>query len=259
MYDDTALHDMRSPKLLVSLCLGLAGCGAHGDEDRDAPRASASARANPSASIPEPRGSAGPSGSSSGRPEPPMSLPQDPVRSASARACDACCARDAAGRCLDACSLNGPDAPVATPYGDRPLRSLYLGTEVWTYDRGKVVAARVIATERLAAPPVDFLRVTVRSGESFLTLPGHPLPDGGCFAELAQLLGAGIHLPAPYFGVAKIESAGPAEGRVYDLLPAGDTGIYWVKGVPVASSIRRPPVPIEVDIVPVPGAGPESN
>jgi hypothetical protein len=255
VYDDTALHDMRSPKLLVLWCFWLTGCGARGEAELET-----SSRHQPSASAQERPGAADapPRASSAAPPAPPASSVVDAARVTSARACDGCCARDADGRCLDACTLNGPDAPVATPFGERPLRSLFLGSEVWTYDRGRVVAARVIATERLAAPPVDFLRVTVRSGESFLTLPGHPLPDGGCFAELAQLLGAGMRLPAPYFGVATIESAGPAEGRVYDLLPDGDTGIYWVKGVPVASSIRRPAVPIEVDIVPVPGAGPDS-
>lgn len=247
---------MRSPKLLGVSFLCLA-CGARGE--RDADERAAHERG---ASVPSSSASVSGRQASASPPPPPPGEPAASVvalsRVPSTRVCDPCCARDAAGLCLDACALNGPDAPVATPFGDRPLRSLFLGAEVWTYDRGKVVAARVIATERLAAPPVDFLRVTVRSGESFLTLPGHPLPDGGCFGELAQLLGAGIHLPAPYFGIATIESAGPAEGRVYDLLPDGDTGVYWVKGVPVASSIRRPPVPIEVDIVPVPGAGPES-
>jgi hypothetical protein len=246
---------MDSPKLFILWSLWLVGCGARDEESPlVSSRALLAATSAPSwvPSVPsEPLVTSAP-------PAAPTSSSVDVRRTASTRACDACCARDAAGLCLDACALNGPDAPVATPFGDRPLRTLFLGAEVWTYDRGKVVAARVIATERLAAPPVDFLRVTVRSGESFLTLPGHPLPDGGCFGELAQLLGAGIHLPAPYFGIAKIESAGPAEGRVYDLLPDGDTGVYWVKGVPVASSIRRPPVPTEVDIVPVPGAGPES-
>ena len=168
------------------------------------------------------------------------------------KTCEVCCAKDESGNCLVACNMNGPDAPVATPRGDVPLRRMRLGDEVFTYDRGQVVVARVLATERHEAPPVDFLRVVLRNGESFLTLPHHPFPDGGCAAEFAQYLGAGIALPASYFGIAKLESAGRVDGRVYEILPGGDTGIYWVKGVPMASSIRRPPMSIEVDVVPVP-------
>jgi hypothetical protein len=168
------------------------------------------------------------------------------------RACDACCAKDDRGHCLAGCNMNGADAPVATPRGEVPLRRIRLGDEVFTYDRGQVVVTRVLATERHEAPPIDFLRVVLRNGESFLTLPHHPFPDGGCAAEFAQYLGAGIVLPPAYFGITKLESAGKVEGRVYEILPGGDTGIYWVKGIPMASAIRRPPMSIEVDVVPVP-------
>lgn len=122
---------------------------------------------------------------------------------------------------------------IDTPSGAVPVTELRVGSIVWTRDTAGVrVAAPVLRLGSSRAPAGHSLvRLALRDGRRLSASANHPLADGRRLGELSAGQAVdGTALEAvelvPYDGAA-----------TYDLLPAGDTGVYWADGVPLATTL----------------------
>ncbi len=136
-------------------------------------------------------------------------------------------ARLSCPRCLAAGSR------IATPAGPVEVQRLRPGDTVWTMDRqGRRRPAVVQRVVHLAAPPghgMVYLRLD--DGRELLVSPGHPLADGRPAGELT---------PGDRLDGSVVLSAGRVTYRgqaTYDLLPAGETGLYWANGILLRSTL----------------------
>lgn len=133
---------------------------------------------------------------------------------------------------------------IATPRGDVRVTDIKPGTLVWTAaGDGSRIAAPVLEVGSMEAPAGHrMVHVVLADGRELLVSPGHRTADGRPLGSVASgdlLDGSRVVLweLVPY-----------AEGRTYDVLPAGPTGTYWANGVLLASTLTKPlPLP--------PGAG----
>jgi hypothetical protein len=78
------------------------------------------------------------------------------------------------------------------------------------------------------------VHVVLDDGRELWASPGHPTADGRALSDLrvGDLLdGARVTLleHLPYEGIA-----------TYDLLPSGDTGLYWADGILMGSTLAKP-------------------
>jgi len=125
---------------------------------------------------------------------------------------------------------------IDTPAGPVLVEGLWPGILVWTLDaQGKRVAQ---PTAAVAAVPASKDHVMVHlvftDGREVWVSPGHPTVDGRTVAALTN--------DSAYSGgtIERVETGPYDGGTTYDLAPAGDTGFYWVNGVLLASTLRRP-------------------
>ena len=128
------------------------------------------------------------------------------------------------------------DTLVSTPAGPLTVSAVRAGTVVWTLDpAGRRVAAEVIATGYTETPSGhELVHVILTDGRSFRASPGHPLADGritGAIAPGDALDGA---------VVVSVERVPYGGQHTYDILPAGETGVYFAGGVPLGSTLKVP-------------------
>jgi len=122
---------------------------------------------------------------------------------------------------------------IDTPNGGARVTELHVGDLVWTLDpRGQRIAAPLLEVGSVDAPAGhEVLRITLADGRAVTASPGHPTADGRSLGSLTvgeQLDGS---------RVTSIERL-PYQGRTYDVLPAGPTGVYWADGVLLGSTLR---------------------
>jgi Hint domain-containing protein len=124
---------------------------------------------------------------------------------------------------------------IGTPSGDVSIEDLHVGDSVWTLDAsGARVAAALIAVGRTPVPPAhEVTRLVLSDGRELDVSPGHPGAAGRAVGDLF----AGD----PYDGAAVVSAnrVRYSGGATFDVLPAGDTGLYWANGVLLASTLRR--------------------
>ncbi len=124
---------------------------------------------------------------------------------------------------------------IDTPIGSVPVELLKTGMTVWTLDAsGKRIAAPVLRTSRTKAPPShEVVEILLNDGRSFTASPRHPFADGRLVGNLAvgDLL-AGSR-------IARATRIPYRTSHTYDLLPGGETGIYFADGVPLMSTLKR--------------------
>ena len=122
---------------------------------------------------------------------------------------------------------------IDTPAGQVPVEDVETGMMVWTVDQqGIRVAAEVTETSSTPVPD-SFQVVTVRlkDGRAVTASPGHPVAGGRALVDfqvgdaLDGSVVTGVGLTA-YRG-----------GKTYDILPAGDTGVYWAGGILLRSTL----------------------
>jgi hypothetical protein len=123
---------------------------------------------------------------------------------------------------------------IDTPAGSRPVERLVPGDPVWTLDAaGRRVTGTVLAIGSMAARPShEVIQLELDDGRSLTASPGHPLADGRTLGELR--VGDLVDGSA----VASLTWLPYGGGRTFDLLVSGETGAYFVAGIPTASTIR---------------------
>jgi hypothetical protein len=123
-------------------------------------------------------------------------------------------------------------SPVATPNGSRPIAELQVGDFVYTVDHGERVAAPIVRVNRRPVARHALVRVRLASGSVVEMSGGHPTATGGRFDELL----AGQHLGAAE--IISLETVPYDDPFTYDILPASDTGTYFVGDAWVGSTLH---------------------
>jgi len=122
---------------------------------------------------------------------------------------------------------------IDTPDGPVPVEYFKKGMAVWTVDdSGKRIAAGVVETA-VTPVPLSFQVVTVKldDGRTVAASPGHPTAVGRALGDyqVGDTLDGAL--------VMAVEHVTYNAGATYDLLPSGETGLYWANGVLLKSTL----------------------
>lgn len=123
---------------------------------------------------------------------------------------------------------------IDAPAGPVPVEQLRVGDAVWTLDgAGRRVVGTVLAVAAMTAPSSHrVIRLELADGRSLTASPGHPLANGTTIGELQ--VGDLVDGSA----VASLTWLPYGGGRTWDVLVSGSSGVYFVDGIPTASTIR---------------------
>ena len=107
------------------------------------------------------------------------------------------------------------------------------GMAVWTVDdSGKRITAGVVETA-VTSVPSSFQMVTVRLDDdrTVTASPSHPTAEGRALGsyQVGDTLDGAL--------VVVVEHVIYNGGATYDLLPSGETGLYWANGVLLKSTL----------------------
>jgi len=122
---------------------------------------------------------------------------------------------------------------IATPSGDAAVEDLQIGDVVWTTDgTGARVPAPLVMIGSTPVPSTHrVVHLVLADGRTVNVSPGHPTVDGQRVGELA---------PGDLYDGAVVTSAELVPysgGATFDVLPAGETGVYFANGVPLGSTL----------------------
>jgi hypothetical protein len=129
--------------------------------------------------------------------------------------------------CLAASTL------IATPHGPIRVTDIRVGAIVWTQaSDGSRVAAPVLEVGSMPAPATHrMVHLALDDGRELLVSPGHKAADGRPVGTLS----IGDTLDGST--ITHWELVPYADGRTYDLFPAGATGYYWANGILLSSTL----------------------
>ena len=134
------------------------------------------------------------------------------------------------GNCMCACAA--PWSPIATPDGPRAIATLREGDLVYSVDRGALTIVPIARVRRHPVSRHALVRLTLIGGGVVEMSGTHPTADGRRFDALA---------PGDTLGdatIASVETVPYDEPRTYDILPASDTGTYFVGDAWIGSTMR---------------------
>lgn len=122
---------------------------------------------------------------------------------------------------------------IDTPHGPMAVEDLQIGDMVWTLNQaGERIAAPVLKVAHVPAPAGHrVVHLVLEDGRELWVSPGHPAADGRRVGDLetGDLLDGARVVSLEYV---------PYEGAsTYDLLPSGDTGLYWAEGILLGSTL----------------------
>lgn len=126
---------------------------------------------------------------------------------------------------------------IDTPRGSIAVEELQVGDPVWTLNAaGDRMLGRVLRLGSAAVPKThEILHVVLSDGRELWVSPGHPTADGQRISDV-KLHGLldGAH-------VVLLERLPYSGHKTYDLLPSGDTGLYWANGILLGSTLMAQP------------------
>ncbi len=121
---------------------------------------------------------------------------------------------------------------IDTPGGPVPVEQLHEGMAVWTVDdTGNRVTDFVV---KMVVTPVpssfQVVKVTLSDGRTVTASPGHPTAEGRALSDyrVGETLDGAV--------VTAVEHS-DCDGVTYDLLPFGETGLYWANGILLKSTL----------------------
>jgi len=125
---------------------------------------------------------------------------------------------------------------IDTPEGTVAVEDLRVGSPIWTVSAsGERVPATILETVRVGVPARhQMVHMVLSDGRELWASPGHPTADGRTLGNLKigdALDGARIRL---------LERVTYQGFETYDLLPSGDTGLYWADGILMGSTLSKP-------------------
>jgi hypothetical protein len=124
---------------------------------------------------------------------------------------------------------------IATPDGEVRVELLSVGSRVLSLDgEGRRVVMTVARVGSAPAPEGHVVvRLTLADGREVSASPGHPLADGRLIGSIRP----GDHVDGST--VISMAREPYRLARTYDLLPAGETGVYWANGILLGSTLER--------------------
>ncbi len=133
------------------------------------------------------------------------------------------------GNCMCACLA--PWTPIDTPAGPRPVIDLQEGDLVFSMDDGEVRAVPIMGVRRRSVSHHAVAHITLASGDTIDVSGSHPTADG----QPLDSLGPGDSLGSEE--IVSIEMVPYAEPFTMDILPASDTGTYFISGAIMGSTL----------------------
>lgn len=122
---------------------------------------------------------------------------------------------------------------IDTPDGAVPVEQLRRGMPVWTMDASGNRASAEIVETTMTPVPASFkvARLTLSDGRAVTASPGHPTAEGRPLGDyrINDALDGAIVIAIDY---VEYDS-----GATYDLLPSGETGLYWGNGIRLKSTL----------------------
>jgi hypothetical protein len=123
--------------------------------------------------------------------------------------------------------IDSPDGPLS-------VETIQPGMIIWTLNSsGQRIAAPII---KISATPVpaDFqvVKITLADGRTVIASAGHPTADLRALGDYQ----VGDTLDGSQ--VARVEHLIYNAGATYDILPAGETGLYWANGILLLSTLK---------------------
>jgi hypothetical protein len=124
---------------------------------------------------------------------------------------------------------------IATPQGQIPVEQLTKGMIVWTMDdAGNRIVKEIVETSSTIVPSsFQVIKIELSDGRTVTASPGHPTAQGRAIAnyQVGDELDGALIVAVDY-----ITYDG---GRTYDILPAGDTGLYWANSILLGSTLKK--------------------
>ncbi|MEZ4448737.1 MAG: Hint domain-containing protein [Nannocystaceae bacterium] len=136
--------------------------------------------------------------------------------------------------CAPLCQCAAPDTPIATPEGERPIAALQVGDWVYSIDGAQTVAVPIAEIRVTPVLDHEVVRIVLDDGAELRISGLHPLGDGRPVAALRVGDRLGDHTVTE---VAQVPYPHPA---THDILPASSSGVYFVHGARIGSTIRPP-------------------
>jgi len=123
---------------------------------------------------------------------------------------------------------------IETINGNMPVEQLQPGMDVYTLDSGgnKVIGTILKVVSVPAATDFKIVHIRLDDGRNVSASPGHPTSDSRMVGQLkvGDMLDGGR--------IISIELV-PYSGYTYDILPAGETGVYWANGILLKSTLAN--------------------
>jgi hypothetical protein len=126
------------------------------------------------------------------------------------------------------------ETKISTPSGDVLVKNMKEGMAIWTVDKtGKKVFGKVILAGKTLAPKDHkVMHIKLSDGREIFVSPGHKIADGRTAGQiiLGDTLSNGTVILAsliPY-----------SEKYTYDILPSGETGMYFANGILLQSTLK---------------------
>lgn len=135
--------------------------------------------------------------------------------------------------CAPLCMCNAPQTPIATPNGPVAVADLQVGDLVYSVHNGAVVAVGVLQVREVNVPlDHHVVDLELDDGTHVQISPSHPLVDGRTLGDVSP--GDEIE------GVTVVRAeVVPYDGeRTHDILPASDSGAYFVGDTLIGSTLR---------------------
>lgn len=125
------------------------------------------------------------------------------------------------------------DTLIDTPMGRISVKYLHEGMPVWTYgDDGERRSVVILKAAKVKAPKThEIIHIVLNDGRELFASPGHQLSDGRAL---------GIIKPGDIVDRARVITAEliPYDREyTYDILPSGNTGMYWAGGILLRSTL----------------------
>jgi len=124
---------------------------------------------------------------------------------------------------------------IDTPSGLIAVQNLQEGEEVWTLNSfGLRIPAKIVKTIRVPAPTDHrVIHFVLDDSRELFVSPFHPTGDGRIIGELSvgDVFDGGRVLIA--------ESVSYQKDFTYDILPSGETGLYWANSILVGSTLSH--------------------
>ncbi|OGK40707.1 hypothetical protein A3A74_03760 [Candidatus Roizmanbacteria bacterium RIFCSPLOWO2_01_FULL_35_13] len=123
---------------------------------------------------------------------------------------------------------------IFTPQGNINIKSINVGTIVWTTDtKGEKIAQPVIKISSTLVPKNHkMLHLTLQDGRDLFVSSGHPTING----KTVDKLMVGDEYDSSR--VLKTEVISYKDSKTYDILPAGETGFYWANRILMGSTLK---------------------